>query len=119
MGRILFLTMACAAVSCVPIDGGAVEASWVVRTHEGGAITDCGCSDPLIASVRLDLVGAAGPVAGTTPCQGQVDCRFSCQRHTGATPFNIPPGSYLMKLVPVDASGQDLTTGSPDDVVQA
>jgi hypothetical protein len=91
----------------------------VVRTHEGGAITDCACSDPLIARVRLDLVGAAGAVVGTTPCQGQAECRFSCQRHTGTTPFNIPPGSYLMKLVPLDALGQDLVTGSPDDMVQA
>jgi hypothetical protein len=111
--------MAAAAVSCVPIDGGAVEASWVVRTHEGGAITDCGCSDPFIANVRLDLVGAMGDVKGTTPCGGRTDCQFSCQRHTGATPFDIPPGFYFIKLVAVDASGQDLTTGSAQNLIQA
>jgi hypothetical protein len=119
MGRILFLTVAAAAVSCVRIDGGAVEASWVVRTHEGGAITDCGCSDPFIASVRLDLVGAMGDVKGATPCRGRSACDFSCQRHTGATPFDIPSGFYFMKVVAVDAAGQDLSTEAADAKVQA
>src|SRR5688572_8537112 len=102
--------MAAAAVSCVSIDGGAVEASWVVRTDDGRAITDCSCSDPLIASVRLQLVGASGDVKGAAPCQGRTSCQFSCQRHTGATPFDIPPGFYLISLVAVDAAGQDLST---------
>ena len=109
MGRIVFLTLACAAVSCVSIDGGAVEASWVVRTEDGRAITDCQCSDPQIANVRFELVGALGAVEGALPCQGRSSCQFSCQRHTGATPFDIPPGFYLISLVPVDAAGQDLT----------
>lgn len=118
MGRIVFLTMAAAAVSCVPIDGGAVEASWVVRTDDGRAITDCQCSDPQIASVRLKLVGASGGVKGNVPCQDRGSCQFSCQRHTGATPFDIPPGFYLISLVPVDASGQDLTALAPPRQVQ-
>ena len=113
MGRIVFLTMAAAAVSCVPIDGGAVEASWVVRTDDGRAITDCRCSDPEIAGVRLKLVGASGEVKGALPCQDRDSCQFTCQRHTGATPFDIPPGFYLISLVPVDAAGQDLTALQP------
>ena len=113
MDRIVFLTIAAAAVSCVRIDGGAVEASWVVRTADGLAITQCGCSDPRIVDVRLTLVGASGDVQGTTPCQGRTACQFSCQRHTGATPFDIPPGFYLISLTPVDAAGQDLTAATP------
>jgi hypothetical protein len=119
MGRIVFLTMAAAVVSCVPIDGGAVEASWVVRTDDGRAITDCQCADPQIAGVRLQLVGASGGVKGATPCQDRTSCQFSCQRHTGATPFDIPPGFYLISLVPVDAMGQDLTTVMVGNHVQA
>jgi hypothetical protein len=109
VARILFLALACAAVSCVPIDGGAVEASWVVRSKEGRAIGDCGCADPAIASVRITLVGERpAAVMGTRPCDGRNDCLFSCARHTGATPFDIPPGSYLISLTPVGVSGEDL-----------
>src|SRR4051794_7980346 len=110
MERILFLTVAAAAVSCVPIDGGAVEASWVLRTEDGRAISSCSCVDPPIAAVRFTLVGASGEVEGRLPCSDQAACQFSCQRQTGATPFDIPPGFYLISLVPVDAAGQALTT---------
>jgi hypothetical protein len=110
--------MAVAAVSCVPIDGGAVETSWVVRTEDGRAITDCQCSDPQIAKVRLKLVGASGTVKETLPCQDRSSCEFSCQRHTGATPFDIPPGFYLISLIPVDAAGQDLTVLAPGSQVE-
>jgi hypothetical protein len=91
------------------MDGGAVEASWVLRTDDGRAITACGCSDPQITYVRLSLVGAMGEVTGSEPCKGRASCGFACARQTGATPFDIPPGFYLISLVPVDATGQDLT----------
>ena len=78
-----------AATGCVRIDGGAVEISWVVRSNDGKAINDCGCSDPPITKVRLKLVGEGGDIAGTTPCEGQAQCEFPCQRQTGSTPFDI------------------------------
>lgn len=109
MVRILFLAAASAATSCVPIDNGAVEASWIVRSDDGQAITDCGCSDPEIAGVRITLVGDSAEVRGSRPCDGRAQCEFPCRRHGGATPFDIPPGSYLISLVPVDPSGRDLT----------
>jgi hypothetical protein len=117
MYRILFLVAASACVSCVEIDGGAVEASWLVVAADGHAITRCSCADPEIVSVRLKLVrpnddpmaAAAGPDA----CEGRPSCQFSCERRTGATPFDIPAGSYLMSLVAVDAAGQDLTVVDP------
>jgi hypothetical protein len=108
MNRIVFLAVAAAAVSCVSIDGGAVEASWVVIALDGHAIAHCSCSDPQIDSVRMKLVGASPAVMGSRPCLDRPSCQFSCERRTGATPFDIPPGDYLMSLIPVDAAGQDL-----------
>jgi len=108
MDRILSLALLISAVSCVHIDGGAVEASWVVRSDDGRAITDCGCSDPAIASVRIALLGNSGTVRGQEPCRDRKECEFACQRSGGATPFDIPPGSYMMSVMPLDAAGQDL-----------
>jgi hypothetical protein len=108
MYRILFLAAAGACVSCVSIDGGAVEASWVIVGPGGHAISRCACTDPEIDSVRVELAGHDPNGALTHPCQGRASCRFPCDRRTGATPFDIPPGSYLMSLVPVDATGHDL-----------
>ena len=105
-----------AAGSCVQIDGGAVEVSWVVHAN-GRAITDCTCSDPEIASVRIDIVGNGGAIQGTKPCAGQPKCVFSCSRQTGATPFNIPEThsdeTYLIQLVAVDKNGHDLPIRAP------
>jgi hypothetical protein len=81
------------AGGCVRIDGGAVEISWVVRSADGRAITDCGCSSPEIASVQLNLVGKGGDIDGDMPCAGKKECIFACQRDTGSTPFDIKPGS--------------------------
>ena len=93
MGRIVFLTLLSAAVSCVSIDGGAVEASWVVRTDDGRAITDCQCSDPRIASVRFELEGASGAVKGALPCQGRTSCEFSCIQNP-LTGVRLSAGRY-------------------------
>jgi hypothetical protein len=109
MTRIVFLAVAGAAVSCVPIDGGAVEASWVVIALDGHAIAHCDCSEPQIDSVRMKLVGVSAAVMGVEPCRDRPSCQFSCERRTGATPFDIPAGDYLMSLIPVDAAGQDLS----------
>jgi hypothetical protein len=100
-----------AAGSCVQIDGGAVEVSWVVHAN-GRAITDCTCSDPEIASVRIEIVGQGGAIEGTKPCAGRPQCVFSCQRQTGATPFDIPEThgdeAYSISLVAVGKNGADL-----------
>jgi hypothetical protein len=115
MKRILFLNLAAVAVSCVPIDGGAVEANWVVRSEDGRAINDCACTDPPIIFVRLNLLGVSPPeIKGTEPCRDRPWCGFGCQSQTGASRFDIPPGSYLMSVTPTDAVGYDLTTPGPD-----
>ena len=98
--------------ACVPINGGAVEISWVVISPSGGGITDCSCADPAIAKVRLVLVGKGGALAGTTPCAGQAQCDFPCQNQTGATHFDIPPTgpgeSYEISLVAVGNDGLEI-----------
>jgi len=100
------------ATGCVRIDGGAVEVSWVVRSSDGRAITDCSCSDPPIAAVRLNLVGRGGDIEGQQPCAGKAQCRFACQRQTGATPFDIketqPGEMYEISVVAVGVDGEDL-----------
>lgn len=97
--------------SCVQINGGSVEVSWVVHAN-GRAITDCGCADPDIASVRVEIVGKGGAIDGTRPCDGQPKCVFPCQRQTGATPFDIPPTQgdemYAISVVAVGPDGSDL-----------
>lgn len=105
-------------VACVDVDGGAVEASWVVRTEDGRAIGGCGCADPSIDRVRFRVlrVGTGGDGAtGEDACAVLgAKCEFSCDRNTGATPFRVAPGRYLVSLVPIDAQGQDLTLPSAE-----
>ena len=102
---ILFQALLLGGASCVAIDGGAVEASWVVRTPDGHGIEDCACADPAIARIRFRVVGPDG----VDRCAGKASCGFSCARRSGATAFDIPPGSYAISLVPSDGAGVDLT----------
>ena len=110
MFRILVLAAASAGLSCVPIDGGAVEAAWMVRSADGTPST-CACSAPSIVHVRLSLVGVSAGVKDMRPCDGRGVCQFDCPVNRGATPFDIPPGSYLMSLLATDATGNDLGAG--------
>ena len=107
----LAFALLASASACVAIDGGAVEVSWVVRSPAGGGITDCGCADPAIATVRLVLRGVGGTIDGATPCAGRAQCDFPCQRQTGATPFDIretlPGERYEVSVVAV-ADGVEL-----------
>jgi hypothetical protein len=107
----LLFALALAASACVQIDGGAVEVSWVVHA-DGRAITDCSCSSPEIARVRIQMVGQGGAIQGAMPCAGQAACEFACQRQTGATPFDIPEThgdeQYAISLVAVGQDGADL-----------
>lgn len=100
---------------CVRIDGGAVELSWVLRTPEGRAISDCSCSAPAVTTVRLHLKlrESDGAVVDGSSCTGGIQYDFPCGRQTGATPFNVPetkPGqTYLICVDTLDASGNPQT----------
>jgi len=108
MDRVTLIALLFSALGCVSIDGGAVEASWVVATHDGRGIADCACTCPTVAKIRLQLMPVAG---GADPCAGRTSCMFACNRQTGATRFDIPPGTYAMSLVPVGEDGNDITQG--------
>ena len=107
-----FLSLACLLATCVKIDGGAVEISWVIRSRAGSAITDCGCASPTIAKVRLKLVGVGGAIDGATPCAGQAQCDFPCGRQTGATAFDIQETHgderYEVSVVALGTDGSEL-----------
>ena len=106
----LLAAAAPALAGCVSIDGGSVEVPWAIFDNEGRAITQCGCTEPALAAVRLDLVSEAD---GSTPCAGQASCQFPCADKRGATPFFVPPGAYRIALVPLGADGTDLSIASP------
>jgi len=108
MDRFILIALLFYASSCVSVDGGAVEASWVVVTHDGRGITSCACTCPPVAKVRLQLLPVAG---GADPCAGRSSCQFSCGLQSGATRFDIPPGTYAISLLPVGPDGNDITTG--------
>ena len=36
---------------------------------------------------------------------------FSCNQQTGATRFDIPPGTYAISVVPMGEDGSDITSG--------
>jgi hypothetical protein len=107
---ILLLVTAAGSISCVDVDGGAVEASWVLRTFDGRGISDCSCSSPEVSRIRFVLarVGPDGAI-GPDACAGRDECEFSCGRKSGATPLDIPPGLYAVSVTAADASGRDLT----------
>ncbi len=84
-----------------------MEASWVVVTPDGRGITDCACTCPPIAKMRMEVIGADGSDA----CAGRTACEFPCNSQTGATQFDVPPGTYDVRLVPVGADGSDVTGG--------
>jgi hypothetical protein len=108
MDRFLLISLLFSALGCVSIEGGAVEASWVVFTPDGRRISDCGCTCPAVRKVRFALEPVGG---GADPCAGRTSCMFSCNQQSGATRFDIPPGSYSISVVPVGVDGNDITIG--------
>jgi hypothetical protein len=98
----------------VAVDGGAVEASWVLRSFDGRAISDCRCTEPEVSRVRLVVVPEAPDGTwGRDVCAGRAECEFPCRRQTGATPLDVPPGRYAISITALDASGRDLTGAEP------
>jgi hypothetical protein len=111
MDRVTLIALLFSALGCKHVDGGAVEASWVMVTSFGQGISDCSCTCPSIAKIRMELL-PQGPNAGSgDACAGRSACEFSCSQGTGATQFDIPPGTYQVRLVPVGANGTDVTAG--------
>jgi hypothetical protein len=108
MDRVTLIALLFSALACKHVDGGAVEASWIFVTPDGRGINDCACTCPAIATIRMQLLPQDG---GGDPCAGRAACEFSCNQQTGATQFDIPPGIYQVRLVPVGTDGADVTGG--------
>jgi len=106
------------AAGCRDIDGGSIEASWIINTAGGGKRIGCACAR--FGAVRYSVLEIN---TGARPCEagggrdagaGGADprCEFDCVAGVGTTDFFIPPGEYAVSLVPVDLSGKAL---GPDD----
>ena len=104
------------APSCLHIDGGAIELSWVTYCAAGhtpsSGSSSCSCKERAagLASVQL-VLNAIDDGGGGDVCAGRSGCRFDAQRQSGNTGFFVPPGDYDLTLIPLDASGAPL--GSP------
>ena len=99
---------------CVDVEGGAIEASWVLRTFDGRAISGCGCASPEIARVRFVVrtIADEGEQLGDDVCAGRPGCEFSCRSQRGATPFFVPAGRFAISVLPLGTDGQPLI-GAP------
>jgi hypothetical protein len=90
---------------CVGIDGGAVEARWVLRNARGIAVS-CTDNSARISTIAFQLTPSEPDASD--PCAEDPRCRFACVRGVGTTPFIVPAGSYRVSLIPLDDEGQDL-----------
>jgi hypothetical protein len=111
MDRVTLIALLFSALGCRHVDGGAVEASWVLVTSFGQGISDCSCTCPSIAKIRMELLPQDSKAGGSDVCPSRGACEFSCSQGTGATQFDIPPGRYQVRLVPVGPDGADVTAG--------
>jgi hypothetical protein len=111
---VLVIAAPVVAGACVEVDGGAIEASWVLRTFDGRAVSGCGCASPQIARVRF-VARRAGDdqTVGEDVCAGEPGCEFPCRSQRGATPFFVPTGRYAISFAPLDAAGAPLGAGAP------
>lgn len=87
------------AGGCDPVNGAAVEVSWVVHTPGGFAIDDCSCADPTITRVRLLITPQSGPESARS-------YDFACEKQRGVTPFEVPAGLYELQVQALDGAGQ-------------
>ena len=94
-----------ACAGCVQIDGGAIEANWVVRTYDGRAMHGCGCAEPAIARVRFVVTDADPMRSPVDVCAGRSECEFSCNSQRGATPFFVPAGRYAVSVAAISPGG--------------
>lgn len=91
------------AAGCVAVDGGAIEAAWVINAAARSIRIDCDCARLGAVQLRLEPLGA-----GTDPCAGNDRCIFDCEGGVGTTGFFVPQASYSMSIVPVDLEGKML-----------
>ncbi|MCA9665228.1 MAG: hypothetical protein KC503_06555 [Myxococcales bacterium] len=119
-----------ATAGCRDIEGGSIEASWIINTAGGGKRIDCACAR--FGAVRYRIIDVAtgaqpclesgGDGGGPTDATAAVDttagdgdagaagarCEFDCVAGVGTTAFFIPPGDYAISIQPLDLEGKAL-----------
>lgn len=116
VARVLLLVIGLpiAIAACVQVEGGAIEASWVLRSGDGRAIESCACGVPDITRVRFTVLRTDDDgTTGEDVCAGRRECEFSCDSQRGATPFFIPRGLYAIAVLPIGADGVPVVDGQP------
>jgi hypothetical protein len=102
-----------AGVSCVEVEGGAVELSWRLRDVRGG---DSDCALARVGTIRVCWV----PVTGDAGADQMTECtivrtdagfselfrEFDCTEKRGVTRFEVPAGPNALFVRPVCADGQ-------------
>jgi hypothetical protein len=96
------IAVAGVCAGCVQIDGGSIEANWVVRTYDGRAMAGCDCAEPTISRVRFVVVAVD---SGLDVCAGRPECEFSCNSQRGATPFFVPASRYAISVSAIGPTG--------------
>jgi hypothetical protein len=102
--------VALALAGCVPVDGGAVEASWDLRFGDGRRVDDEGnlldCAKERLKRVQFLLISET---SGKNPCAGAGHCQFDCaQFGSGTTEFAIPEDRYAISLQLVGTDDKEL-----------
>jgi len=100
---------------CTPIEGGAVEVSWDLRTFGG---LDIRCDQANVAEVRLWWEVERTSDEGGTTLRFDV---FPCNDERGVTGFDLPAGTASLWLSPVcegEVVPMDGTYRSPAPIVR-
>jgi hypothetical protein len=102
--RVVGATLCLFVHGCADVNGGAVELSWKLRASTGATTDFLSCDDRcdggtpgagLVTRIRLDWqVGAA---TGSRS--------WCCRDGHGVTGFELPPGSALLSVTPICATG--------------
>lgn len=99
--RIVALALCLSVHGCADVDGGAVELSWKLRAATGSTETFLECSVGVpgtgpVTHIRLDW-----DVGGTTGSR-----QWACDDKHGATAFELPEGTALLRVRPMCAGGE-------------
>jgi hypothetical protein len=91
-------------LSCVEVEGGAVELAWTLRTPDGSARV--ACAEAQIAEIRVCWQPVEGEPAVDWPaCSPERQRAFSCAAERGVSRFEIAPGRTQFWIEPVCEDG--------------
>ena len=125
---LVFMSFGVALAGCVPVDGGAVELSWTVRTSNGEPIrASSGCTRTLGEDGVDDVLGEISLCARACTvildgqCVGDVTCpvrSWPCERLKGATRFEITAGRKELWIEVSCPDGSPANAVVPEPIVR-